>query len=293
MAEKIYYDMQNDVAYRADGTQVANDNLPEFLYKELKTLQIQLLASDSKDSNDDFDDEYTALAAVSVTATAAIDNDAVHYEDGDIDTAIAAAVAIETIDVAGLSTTPRIAGRLTLTNDSDESETINYYGYTYASGVYTFTLADVNYSPGAQTPTYSYAEDDNCRVLQLPIVKDSSVDCTDKATGLFEVELDCNTAIFQELIEGEEEIDNCKIEIQVLDGSGNLIIVKKFRVKCLYLLDDAGGVPPAPSIASDDLVWTDSAKGPVLTARPNGNQYRIWIDDTTPLAPIISLEDYP
>jgi len=293
MAEKIYYDMQNDVAYREDNTDAVNDNVIEFRYKEVKTLQIQLLASDSKDGSGDFDDEYTGLTGTSVTATCAVDNNAVHYYDGEVNTAITGSVQISTIKIDNLGGTPRIAGRLKLTNSGGDTETINYNGFTLDDGVYTFTLADADYDVAAQTPTYSYAEDDDCRVKELPIVKDASVDVTDKNTGLFEAELDCHNIIYQNLIEGTEEISDCKCELQVLDGSSNVILAKEFKVKCLYLLDDDGGVAPAPSFPDTDIVFNDSTKGIVLTGRPNGNQYRFWIDDTIPGAPIISIEDYP
>lgn len=247
MSEKIYYDLQTDTAYRADGSQIANDNLPEFRYRNEKQLEWNLLKTASKNANDEFNDPETAYAAMTITATAAIDNDAKHYDDGAVSSpAIVGGVAIAAIKVSGLTEVPRIAGRLRLTNDAGETETINYYGYSLASGVYTFTLADGSYVAGDQTPTYSYSVADAVRVLQLPIVKDSAVDVTNKAAGVFVTTMDCDTVIYQELIEGETEISSCKQELQILDSLGKRILVKEIPVKCLYLLDDDGGIAPAP-----------------------------------------------
>lgn len=273
MAEKIYYDLSTDIAFRADGSQLANDNKPELLYKLTKELQVQFLNSST------LTDVHTGLAATANSATAAVDNDAVHYDDGAVSTpAIVGGVAIATIKVSGLSLTPRICGQIKLTNSDAETETINYRGYSLANGIYTFTLADVNYTVGDQTPTYSYDVADAVRVLQLPIVKDSAVDCTDKATGLFAVTLDCYNAIYQDLIEGNTEISNCKFEIQILDSDGDLIMAKKFGIKCLYLLDDDGGVPPVPSFAGADLEF--GAGFSIITVdRTTGERRRWFIDD--------------
>jgi hypothetical protein len=74
----IYYDMKTDNAYRADGSQIANDNVPEFPYKSQRKIYFQLLNSFTTALTD----VYTRLASVTVTGSAAIDNDAIHYEDG-------------------------------------------------------------------------------------------------------------------------------------------------------------------------------------------------------------------
>lgn len=240
--ETIYYDMVADLAYRSDGTRMANGNLPELRYRGVKALNIQLLNSST------LTDFYTDLAAVTVTASVAVDNDAAHYNDGTVSTpAIVDGVAISTIKVAGLTAIPRTCGRLKLTNAAAETETINYNGWSVTGGVYTFTLADASYVVGDQTPTYAYIVGCAVRVLQLPIVKDASVDVTDKATGLFVASLDCDNIIFQDMVEGSREISGCRLELQVLNVAGERIIVKEFPVKCLYLLDDDGGIAPAPT----------------------------------------------
>jgi len=255
--ETVYYDMQTDTAYRADGTEISNGNGPELRARFIKTLNIQLLKSSSKDSNDQFDDKYTEFSGMSVTASAAVDDNSIHYYDGLSNATITAGAPITTIAIKSLGGTPRIAGRLKLTNATAQTETINYNGFSLANSIYTFTLANATYVTGAQTPTYSYAANDAVRVLEIPIVKDESVDCTDKATGLFVAELDCDNVVYVDEIEGETEIDNCKFELTIFGATGERIEAKQFEIQCLALLDDDGGVAPAPDTSYYTKAQTD------------------------------------
>ena len=43
------------------------------------------------------------------------------------------------------------------------------------------------------------------------------------------------------------------------------------------------------SITNRDVEVTDPTKGVILTGSPNGNRYRITIDDTTPASPVMVL----
>lgn len=243
--EKIYFDLSTDTAYRSDNSEIANDNIPEFRYKGERKIQWQFLNTATL-TNNVFTDVYTGLAALTISATSSIDNDAKHYDDGNPNATITGGVAITTLPIKNLTETPRICGRLKLTNDAGETETINYNEWSLANAVYTFTLANASYVAGAQTPTYTYLATDDCRVLQIPIVKDSAVDVTSKATGLLETTLDCFKLVYQDMIEGETEITGCKHEIIVLDASLKQILVKQIPVKLLYIQDDDGAVGPAP-----------------------------------------------
>jgi len=245
--EIIYYNMADDRAYRGDGSALANDNVPLFRMRDLRDVEWRLLASDSRDANGVFDDPYTALVGETVTASMAIDNNAIHYADGKVETAITDGVAIGTIKLEALTQTPRIAGTIKLTNSTAETENINYNGYTVTGGVYTFTLADGSFVVGNQTPTYAYAKGDAARVLEMPIVKDATVDVTGKDTGVFLGEMDCNNVIFLDLIKNQSEIASCLVELQVYNNSARRLFALSVRVRCLYVLDDDGAVGPAPS----------------------------------------------
>jgi hypothetical protein len=137
------------------------------------------------------------------------------------------------------------------------------------------------------TPTYGYLTTDTCRYLQIPITKDASVDCTNKDTGLFVIDLDCNKAIFQELIEGSEEIESCKLEIQILDGTGYPVIAKRIPVKLTYLLDDdsgnVGGAPTTDYYTSTqcDALFYKIAGGTQSTLTDNATTSINVFDKTT------------
>ncbi|MFQ3578662.1 MAG: hypothetical protein SNJ71_00800 [Bacteroidales bacterium] len=253
--------------------------MPTFRYKQKKQICWQYLASARK-TNGVFDDFDTSLASVNVSATAAIDNNAIHYYDGIPNVAITGGVSISTIEVKNLSGTPRICGRIKLTNENGQSETINYNGVTLSNSIYTFTLADSNYVVGAQTPTYSYnTTTSTARVLENPIVKDSNVNCTNKSTGLFIITLDCNNIIYQDTIEGSTEISGTVIELTVINSSLEDVYVHTIPVRCLYKLDDDGNVAPAPdkdylTDAENELKYnklvSNPTNGHILTTDSNG-----------------------
>ncbi len=248
--ELVYYDLSTDIAYREDQSEIANDNIPEFKYKLEKALAVQFLDSDSVDANADFND-FADESAVSA-ASASIDNNHDHYEDG-------AASAAYTIGGAPYSKvtlknitelSPRAAGRIKFTKAGGDTETIKYNGVSPgATGIYTFTCADANYDADPWTPSFNFAADDVARYIENPIVLDSSVDITDKATGLFVATMDCNNVIAQDLTEGVAEIEDCTFELKLLDGSANLIKAKEFSIRFLSLQDDDGEEAPAPEDA--------------------------------------------
>jgi hypothetical protein len=246
MSEKIYYDMRTDKAYRGDGSDIANDNVPELRYKDDRYFEVQLLATDHKDGNGAFDDPYTDLDGVAAAASAAIDNNKTHYFDGLIHTAITGGAAIATVKVKSLSGTPRSCGTIRLVNSTGQTETVNYNGFSVALAVYTFTLADSDFVVGSQTPTYSHAENDKTRVLELPIVKDAACDISQIADGILTIHADCNKLIYQELVHGSEEISGTLMEWQIFDSGTKRVLVKSIPVKLLSVLDDDGAVGPAP-----------------------------------------------
>ena len=216
--EIIYYDIATDRAFRADQSPAENNNVPNLRYKNVKVIEWQFLASASVDGNGDYDDLDDSLAGLNITASAAVDNDAYHYDDAAVVTPIVAATPITTVKLSGVDEDLlRECGRIKFTNAAAETETICYNGYVADGSNYVFTLANASYVAGAQTPTYSYILADTARILQNPIVKDAAVDCTDMATGKFIITLDCDNIIFQTMIHGSREISNCNLELTVKD----------------------------------------------------------------------------
>ena len=271
--EKIYYDLSADKAYRSDKTEIANDNIPQFRYKGKKQIQWQFLNS-ARITNNVFDDVHLGLASIAVAGSTSIDNNAVHYYDGKPNATITKAVAATTIVIKELEGAPRICGRLRLTNAAGETETINYNGFTVSGTTYTFTLASSSYVAGAQTPTYTYLATDACRVLEIPIVKDATLDITGKATGLFVTTLDCFKLVYQDLIEGKDEIAGCKLEIIIKDSTPENIMVKQIPVKCFGIQDDDGDIGPVP----EDNYYDSSEVDAVIR---QGRTFQFSVDGLT------------
>lgn len=242
--ELVYYDQSTDIAYREDQSQIANENLPEWKYKLNKTIGVQFLDSNSVDANGDFDD--FSDESVTVSSSSAIDNNNNHYEDGAANLPYTnAGGPYDEIEITSITGPFRAVGRFRFTNATGQQDVVNYRGVT-GTGPFTFQTADVDFDIASWTPVNDYAIDDVARYVEEPIMKDSTVDTTNKATGLFETTLNANNLIYQELIEDNAEIEGCSFEIQLLDGSAEIIKAKEFRVKCIRLLDDGGEVAPAP-----------------------------------------------
>ena len=253
--ETIYYDRSNDIAYREDQSDIANRNKPEFKYKTIRQLAWQYLNSTRKDSNGDFDDFYTGFTGRTITPSFAIDNNRDHVFPGALNAGVSGTVS--TIAIKSLSGIPsdglRTLGTIELTNGSSETENVNYNGYSEASGVYTFTLADANFVPGDQTLTYAYLTDDSARIKEVPITKTTSlnIDQSGKDNGLFIITVSSKKEIFRQLVEGSKEIADCVGELQIHEA-GELAEAKEIGVRCLGLVDDDGGIGPAP----DQDYWT-------------------------------------
>ena len=244
--EKIFYNRTTDRAYREDGSDIANKNMPAFRYKTKRQLAWQYINSLSKDENGEFDDFYTGFTGQTITASFAVDNNSDHYFSGALNTAVTG--TITEIEVKALSGTPRIAGTIQLTNSAGDTESVNYNTFTELNGVYMFKTADSSFAIGAQTLTNSYVADDAVRVLELPIIKteNADIDQTNKDTGLFIITVNSKTLIFGDLVEGSEQIQNCHGGLKIYDSTAELIEEKTIGVRCLGLLDDDGGIPPAP-----------------------------------------------
>jgi hypothetical protein len=279
--ETIFYDVNSDQAFRDDQTAVANNNKPEFVFRTKRSFILQLLNSTSIDANGNYNDFYTGFIGVTITPTGAIDNNADHYFDGELNAGISG--SISSFEIKGLTGTPRIVGTVKVTNGTGDFENINYNGFEVANGVYTFETADANFDPNPVTLTNTYSADDDARLKELPIIKIpfTEIDQTDKDTGKFIITVDSDTLIFQDLIEGSYSLgDDVEFEFQATDTEPRLIMAKKFGVKCLGLLDDNGDPGPAPK----QDYWTIAETQSAINAQI-GTRKPAVIDIVDPTAP--------
>lgn len=289
---KIYVDMSTRNIYNSNGAELNDNTCPYIYYKENLQLQVQYLNSAPVQPLVDANlDKYIDLAGQTIASSASIDNNNYHYYTGTLNTAVSGSVTSIIMD--GLTTAPRLkTGTLLLINSAGEQESINYTNYSLSGTTYTFTVS--------ATLTYSYVAGDEVRNKDISIIEsdNSDIDDTDKATGLFLINLDGYTQVFQNEALGEDQIDNCKFEHQILDSSGDLIFAIKFAFLCFNLLSDDAVIPPAPDddyytktqvdalltpkaakVGADDIEITDATKGLILADRTTTTRYRIFIDN--------------
>ncbi len=290
---KIYVDIGTRNIYDVNGNQLSDKTLPFISYKEKMQLQVQYLTAPPVAPIVDGDlSKYLSFAGLTLASSAVVDRNYNHYDKGLLNAGVSGAVT--SIVVKSLEAVPLLkSGTMLLINSAGQQESVAFTNYSVTSSVYTFTVS--------ATLTYTYLADDSVRVKETPVIKseDASIDDTDKNTGLFLINLDGKTQPFQELVEGHEEIDNCKFEQQVYETSDveNPIFAIQFPYRCLGLIDDGGSVPPAPAsdhytkvqddallagkpdkVGSDDIEITGT-KGLILTDRTTSTRYRFFIDN--------------
>lgn len=266
MAELIYYALDTDNAYRSDQSEVSNTNLPECIYKQQnKDLDIQFLNTESLDENGDFDDFYLGFVGISITSSAACDNNWNHISSAKLNTALTNGISVSEFDIKEVGTDfdpDRPVGTINFA----DGESVNYNLVTAISGGYTLRTADGDFLTANFTPAADHAVDEVLTCIELPIIKDNAVTVTSKDTGLLNVSFDCFNSIYQSLVEGSSEIDDCIFEIQVFQ-SGKRILAKQFEISLKGILDDDGETAPAPtggyftSAQSDSRYWQQDLSG--------------------------------
>lgn len=219
---------------------------PYIFYKETIQIRHQLL------NGVDTTDVYTGLAGLTISASAAVDNNFTHYYTAAVSGAYTG--AITAIVVTGLTGyTPTRTGRLLLINAANESESVDYTSWTLVGTTYTFAVS--------KTLTYTYANADVCRVSDTPIIKTTTVDLTNQATGLLIYTLNARTEPYQNKASTSSEIKDCKFEAQIIE-SAIPILVAQFEMKCFNLLDDDAALPPI----ADDNYYNRTEVDSLLTA---------------------------
>lgn len=236
----IYWDINGRKAYASDdGTtlkSLGEDNAPYIGYREKIKITLQLLNSP------DIDDVFTGLAAETIACEACVKNDSYHYYEGALTAAKSGAVVVITAD--GFSS-PSVysTGVLYLRNAARQSETVSYTSYSLSNGVYTFVVS--------KTLTYSYANDDICRIIAQPLiaVENADIDQTDKATGKFIIVARAYSQPYQQKVLNLWEIQDCRFGFYVLDTSDDDILGALLKIRCFNRLRDTAVIPPPPDLS--------------------------------------------
>lgn len=230
---ELYYDINARKMRTSTGTQLT-DNLPYIRYKERLELTLHLVTDGANPPT-----AYTGFAGESIAITAALDNDWDHWDTGAlVDSALSG--TITEIEVSDLSVEPAATGLIQLINSDGDGESVAYTDWTLNGSNYTFTVN--------ATLTYIYAADDEVNISDPPLiaVENAEVDQTDKDTGVFVLTLDGNTVTMRDALEGVPSLQDVFFEIQVRDGSADLILVCQFPFYAYNIMQD-DGVIPAPA----------------------------------------------
>ena len=254
----LYYNINSGKAYDAATNEISDNNRPFIFYSESINVTLQYLNSDTKDEDGAFTDFYTGFTGITITSSAAIDDNNIFYGETTLVTPLTAATPVSTITLATPDETPRKYGTLKLTNSSGETESVNYNNYQVSGGNYIFTTADADYETTDYTPTYNFAEDDVVLIKEPPLVKSTTIDDTDKDTGAFVITLDGYNAVLFEEINGESQLkDNVRFEHKIYEsGNDYPSFVSQFYWLFKNLIDYDGDAPPAPN--SDYYTITQS-----------------------------------
>lgn len=227
---ELYYDVNARKMRTSTGAQIT-DSLPYIRYKERLALTIHLVTDGENPPT-----AYTGFVGESIAVTAALDNDWDHWDDGALVDSELSGVITE-IEVSGLSVEPAATGLLQLINSDGDGESVEYTDWTLNGSNYTFTVDT--------TLTYVYAADDEVNVSDPPLiaVANADIDQTDKDTGVFILTLDANTVTMRDALEGIQSLQDVLFEIQVRDGSGDLIFVTQFPFYAYNIMQDDGAIP--------------------------------------------------
>ena len=178
---------------------------------ELVRLTVQLCAgvpafnSDGALLNPD-----TTFAGTLAAAETIIDNNFNWYDKGTLLENLTTGTAISGLSVAS-EAAPRQLGAVRLNADT----VVNFCGWTATEGGYRLTLADNEFKPAQFTPGADFAQGAALEVLEQPIIVSAQNDDSGRATGLFTGLLDAANPVYESMIEGHEDIPNCRIEFSI------------------------------------------------------------------------------
>lgn len=236
-----YWDRLTRSWVYADGNTITNRlDLPWIGYGLVKYFEVHIVDV-TKGTTTNTVTPYAGFAGKTLTFTANVDNNWNHYFQGYLSGAKSGAVIA--IGVSGMGTNvPAVAGRLKLTNSSNQSETVDYTNWSYANGIYAFTVS--------ATLAYSYALSDSCRVLEPCMVKafNADINQASMATGILTVLFDALNTQFEKQVIGMAEAKNCGFELQAYDTTPERVfLLQADTFVCRNIRDDEAAIAPAPS----------------------------------------------
>lgn len=152
----------------------------------------------------------TTFAGTLAAAETIIDNNFNWYDKGTLLENLTTGTAISELSVAS-EASPRPLGAVRL----NAGTVVNFCGWTATEGGYRLTLADNEFNPAQFTPTADFAHGAEVEVLEQPIIVSAQNDDSGRATGLFTGLLDAANPVYESMIEGHEDIPNCRIEFSI------------------------------------------------------------------------------
>lgn len=152
----------------------------------------------------------TTFAGTLAAAETIIDNNFNWYDKGTLLENLTTGTAISELSVAS-EASPRPLGAVRLNADT----VVNFCGWTATEGGYRLTLADNEFNPAQFTPAADFAQGAAVDVLEQPIIVSAQNDDSGRDTGLFSGLLDAANPVYESMIEGQEDIPNCRIEFSI------------------------------------------------------------------------------
>lgn len=206
---ELFINTEDGEFYDRGGLLAAYD--PAINAGELVRLTVQLCAgvpafnSDGALLNPD-----TTFAGTLAAAETIIDNNFNWYDKGTLLENLTTGTAISELSVTS-EASPRPLGAVRLNADT----VVNFCGWTATEGGYRLTLADNEFNPAQFTPTADFAHGAAVEVLEQPIIVSAQNDDSGRDTGLFSGLLDAANPVYESMIEGQEDIPNCRIEFSI------------------------------------------------------------------------------
>lgn len=206
---ELFINTEDGEFYDRGGLLAAYD--PAINAGELVRLTVQLCAgvpafnSDGALLNPD-----TTFAGTLAAAETIIDNNFNWYDKGTLLENLTTGTAISELAVAS-EAAPRQLGAVRL----NAGTVVNFCGWTATEGGYRLTLADNEFNPAQFTPPADFAQGAAVEVLEQPIIVSAQNDDSGRATGLFTGLLDAANPVYESMIEGHEDIPNCRIEFSI------------------------------------------------------------------------------
>ncbi len=221
---QIYYDVNGNIAYKNDMTEIGNNNTPQLTLDEAVIFDIQLLNSADKS------DICTHFA--NTTASAIIDDNFNHFIKSTI-------INIDDKILTTKNTADFVAqtGRLQLINSSNQSEIVEYESFIFENGNLIFTLKN--------TPTYNYANDDVCNINDVPLMRATTINTSNNANGNFQATIFANSLKLSKKLADKSKLENCYFELQILNTAAERVLILEFEVNVKNIRDYCEAIPPA------------------------------------------------